>query len=393
MQEQQIGLSELLEAGVHFGHQTRRWNPKMRKFIFTERNGIHIIDLRKTLDRLVLAKEAVREVVLAGERVLFVCTKRQLRSIIEQEAEKCGAFYVTERWLGGMLTNFQTIRKQIRRLKELERGQEESAFEFYTKKERLLLDRERLKLHKYLSGVKDMTRLPGAIFVVDVKREAIAVREADRLGIPVIAITDTNADPDLVGYPVPGNDDAIRSVGLITQAIAQSVLEASAQVPEEQKRKVQDAQATTYSTETGEVTETPSRPATPRRKRVPRPGILEKFRGTAGAEASATDEKVKDEKAEVAKAEDEKVEAAKAEDEKAGDEKAEAAKAEDEKAEAAKAEDEKAEATKAEAKKAGAKKAGAKKADAKKVKPKKVKASAKEKAVAKAESGEAESGS
>jgi len=373
MQEQQIGLSELLEAGVHFGHQTRRWNPKMRKFIFTERNGIHIIDLRKTLDRLVLAKEAVREVVLAGERVLFVCTKRQLRSIIEQEAEKCGAFYVTERWLGGMLTNFQTIRKQIRRLKELERGQEESAFEFYTKKERLLLDRERLKLHKYLCGVKDMTRLPGAIFVVDVKREAIAVREADRLGIPVIAITDTNADPDLVGYPVPGNDDAIRSVGLITQAIAQSVLEASAQVPEEQKRKVQDAQATTYSTETGEVTETPSRPATPRRKRVPRPGILEKFRGTAGAEASATDEKVKDEKAE-------------------------AAKAEDEKAEAAKAEDEKAEATKAEAKKAGAKKAGAKKApakkaDAKKVKPKKVKASAKEKAVAKAESGEAESGS
>ena len=220
MQEQQIGLSELLEAGVHFGHQTRRWNPKMRKFIFTERNGIHIIDLRKTLDRLVLAKEAVREVVLAGERVLFVCTKRQLRSIIEQEAEKCGAFYVTERWLGGMLTNFQTIRKQIRRLKELERGQEESAFEFYTKKERLLLDRERLKLHKYLCGVKDMTRLPGAIFVVDVKREAIAVREADRLGIPVIAITDTNADPDLVGYPVPGNDDAIRSVGLITQAIA-----------------------------------------------------------------------------------------------------------------------------------------------------------------------------
>jgi small subunit ribosomal protein S2 len=393
MQEQQIGLSELLEAGVHFGHQTRRWNPKMRKFIFTERNGIHIIDLRKTLDRLVLAKEAVREVVLAGERVLFVCTKRQLRSIIEQEAEKCGAFYVTERWLGGMLTNFQTIRKQIRRLKELERGQEESAFEFYTKKERLLLDRERLKLHKYLCGVKDMTRLPGAIFVVDVKREEIAVREADRLGIPVIAITDTNADPDLVGYPVPGNDDAIRSVGLITQAIAQSVLEASAQVPEEQKRKVQDAQATTYSTETGEVTETPSRPATPRRKRVPRPGILEKFPGTAGTEASAEDEKVKDEKAEATKAEDEKAEAAKAEDEKAEATKAEDEKAEATKAEDEKAEDEKAEAAKAEDEKAAVKKAPAKKADAKKGKTKKAKASAKEKVVAKAESGEAESGS
>ncbi len=315
MQEQQVGLSDLLEAGVHFGHQTRRWNPKMRKFIFTERNGIHIIDLRKTLDRLVAAKEAVREVVLAGERVLFVCTKRQLRSIIEQEAEQCGAFYVTERWLGGMLTNFQTIRKQIRRLKELERGQEESAFEFYTKKERLLLDRERLKLNKYLVGVKDMTRLPGAIFVVDVKRETIVVREADRLGIPVIAITDTNANHDLVEYPVPGNDDAIRSVGLITQAISQSVREASAQVPEEQKRKVQDAQATTYSTDTGEVTETPSRPAAPRRKRVPRPGILAKLSGTSGAGAPAEDQKAEDQKAEDQKAEDQKAEDQKAEDE------------------------------------------------------------------------------
>ena len=312
MQEQQVGLNELLEAGVHFGHQTRRWNPKMRKFIFTERNGIHIIDLRKTLDRLVVAKEAVREVVLAGERVLFVCTKRQLRSIIEQEAQQCGAFYVTERWLGGMLTNFQTIRKQIRRLKELERGQEESAFEFYTKKERLLLDRERLKLNKYLSGVKDMTRLPGAIFVVDVKREAIAVREADRLGIPVIAITDTNANPDLVEYPVPGNDDAIRSVGLITQAIGESVREARAQVPEEQKRKVQDAQATTYSTETGEVTETPSRPAAPRRKRVPRPEVLEKLSGAVGVKAPAKDEVAKDEVVEDKKVKDEVAEEKKA---------------------------------------------------------------------------------
>ena len=294
MQEEQVGLSDLLEAGVHFGHQTRRWNPKMRKFIFTERNGIHIIDLRKTLDRLIAAKEAVREVVLSGEKVLFVCTKRQLRSIIEQEAGECGAFYVTERWLGGMLTNFQTIRKQIRRLKELERGQEESAFEFYTKKERLLLDRERLKLNKYLSGVKDMTRLPGAIFIVDVKREQIAVREADRLGIPVIAITDTNANPDLVEYPVPGNDDAIRSVGLITQAIGQSVREASAQVPEEQKRKVQDAQATTYSTETGEVTETPNRSAALRRKRVPRPDVLEKLGGAVGAEPAAQGDSVED---------------------------------------------------------------------------------------------------
>ena len=413
MQEQQLGLSELLEAGVHFGHQTRRWNPKMQKFIFTERNGIHIIDLRKTLDRLVVAKEAVREVVLAGERVLFVCTKRQLRSIIEQEAEQCGAFYVTERWLGGMLTNFQTIRKQIRRLKELERGQEESAFEFYTKKERLLLDRERLKLNKYLVGVKDMTRLPGAIFVVDVKREAIAVREADRLGIPVIAITDTNANPDLVEYPVPGNDDAIRSVGLITQAIGQSVREASAQVPEEQKRKVQDAQATTYSTETGEVTEAPSRPAAPRRKRVPRPGILEKLGGTSGAEAPAEDQKAEDEKAGDEKAGDQKAEDQKAEDQKAEDQKAEDQKAEDQKAEDQKAEDQKAEDQKAEDQKAGDQKAEDEDPKAKKVKAKKVKASSKEEEAAaeegaanaeeatdaevavpaEAESGEAESGS
>ena len=285
--QQQVGLNELLEAGVHFGHQTRRWNPKMGKYIFTERNGIHIIDLRKTLDRLIVAQEAVREVVLAGERILFVCTKRQLQGIIEQEANACGAFYVTERWLGGMLTNFQTIRKQIRRLKELERGQEEGAFEFYTKKERLLLDRERLKLDKYLSGVKDMTRLPGALFVVDVKREGIAVREAHRLGIPVIAITDTNADPDLIEYPVPGNDDAIRSVGLITKAIAESVQVASTQVPEEKKRMVQEAQATTYSTETGETTEAQDRPAARRHpKRYPRPEVIaERLGDGAGDQA------------------------------------------------------------------------------------------------------------
>jgi small subunit ribosomal protein S2 len=270
----EVGLSQLLEAGVHFGHQTRRWNPKMKPFIFTERNGIHIIDLRKTLDRLHAAQQAVREVVLRGERVLFVCTKKQLRSIIEQEAQRCGAFYVTERWLGGMLTNFQTIRKQIRRLKELERGQEENAFEFYTKKERLMLDRERQKLDKYLAGVKDMTRPPGAIFVVDAKRETIAVKEADRLTIPVIALTDTNADPDPIDYPIPANDDAIRSVTLLTAAIAATIEAARQEVPADQRTSV-DVEATTYSTETGETTEK-ERPARrrPRRKRRPRPEVI-----------------------------------------------------------------------------------------------------------------------
>jgi small subunit ribosomal protein S2 len=279
---EQVQLNHLLEAGVHFGHQTRRWNPKMRKFIFTERNGIHIIDLRKTLDRLLHAQRAVREVVLAGQQVLFVCTKRQLRQIIELEAERSGAFYVTERWLGGMLTNFQTIRQQIRRLKELERGQEENAFEFYTKKERLLLDREREKLDKYLSGVKDMSRLPGAVFVVDAKREIIAVKEAHRLGIPVIAITDTNADPDLIDYPIPGNDDAIRSVSLITKAVADSVEAARKEVPEDERRRKDEVEATTYSTETGETTEVEDRPKKrrpPRRKRRPRPEVIAKIKG------------------------------------------------------------------------------------------------------------------
>ena len=271
----EVGLSQLLEAGVHFGHQTRRWNPKMKKYIFTERNGIHIIDLRKTLDRLLLAQQAVREVALRGDRVLFVCTKRQLRSVVEQEARRCGAHWVTERWLGGMLTNFQTIRRQIRRLKELERGQEENAFEFYTKKERLMLDRERVKLDRYMGGVKDMGRLPGALFVVDAKREAIAVREAAKLGIPIIALTDTNADPETVDFPIPANDDAIRSVSLIAAAMADTIETARGEVPDQDRRRVEELEATTYSTETGETTEkeAPKR-RRPRRKRRPRPEVI-----------------------------------------------------------------------------------------------------------------------
>jgi len=288
MEQQQIGLNEMLEAGVHFGHQTRRWNPKMRKFIFTERHGIHIIDLRKTLDRLNQATEALRQIVMKGERVLFVCTKPQLRGIVEQEAIRSGSFFVTERWLGGMLTNFQTIRKQIRRLKELERGQEENAFEFYTKKERLLLERERDKLDKYLRGVKDMGRLPGAVFVVDARREHIAVREAHRLGIPVVAIADTNADPDRIDYPIPGNDDAIRSVSLISRAIGDVLEITRRDVPEDQRRKADEVEATTYSTETGETksdTEDQKRRRV-RRRRRPRPEVIAQIKGGDDAEAA-----------------------------------------------------------------------------------------------------------
>ncbi len=275
-------VQDLLEAGVHFGHQSSRWNPKMRRYIFAERNGIHIIDLRKTQLALEVAQRAVREVTLHGDRVLFVCTKRQLRPIIEQEADRCGAFFVTERWLGGMLTNFSTIRKQIRRLKELERGIDEGSYEFYTKKEQLLLQREREKLDKYLRGVKDMGRLPGALFVVDARKELIAVKEANKLGLPVIAIADTNADPDLIDYPIPGNDDAIRSVSLITGSIAGAIEQARRELPPDAKRRADEVEAVTYSTEGGLSQEAPAeerRPRRrPRRKRRPRPEVIATLR-------------------------------------------------------------------------------------------------------------------
>jgi small subunit ribosomal protein S2 len=289
-------LKELLEAGVHFGHQSSRWNPKMKRYIFAARNGIHIIDLRKTVQALETATLAVRDVTLQGDRVLFVCTKRQLRPIIEQEAQRCGAFYVTERWLGGMLTNFSTIKKQIRRLKELERGIDEGQYDVYTKKEQLMLSREREKLDKYLGGVKDMGRVPGAMFVVDAKKELIAVKEANKLGIPLIAIADTNADPDLIDYPIPANDDAIRSVQLICGAIADAVEQARKELPADARRRADEVEAVTYSTEGGLAQETPSeergKKRRPRRKRRPRPEVIANIRttpeeegGSEGAEA------------------------------------------------------------------------------------------------------------
>ncbi len=225
-------LEQLLAAGVHFGHQTRRWNPKMRRFIFAERNGIHIIDLQKTLRQVEVAQKLVREVVLRGETVLFVCTKRQLAAIVRAEAERCGAMFVTERWLGGMLTNFGTVKKQIRKLKDLEAGSEEGGgFNNYTKKEQLMMTRQRDKLGKYLSGIKTMNRLPGLLFIIDSKKERIAVSEANKLGVPIVAIVDTNADPDLITVPIAGNDDAIRSVELIAKVIADTIDEARREAP------------------------------------------------------------------------------------------------------------------------------------------------------------------
>jgi len=224
-------LEQLLAAGVHFGHQTRRWNPKMRRFIFAERNGIHIIDLQKTLRQIELAQKLVREVVLRGENVLFVCTKRQLAAIVRDEAARCGGMFVTERWLGGMLTNYQTVKKQVKKLKELEAGSEDGSLANYTKKEQLLMSRQREKLSKYLSGIKTMNRLPGLLFIIDSKKERIAVSEANKLGVPIVAIVDTNADPDLITVPIAGNDDAIRSVELITKAIAATIEDARREAP------------------------------------------------------------------------------------------------------------------------------------------------------------------
>jgi small subunit ribosomal protein S2 len=243
-------LEQLLEAGVHFGHQTRRWNPKMRRFIFAERNGIHIIDLQKTLRQIELAQKLVREVVMRGDQVLFVCTKRQLAAIVRGEAERSGALHVTERWLGGMLTNYQTIKKQVRRLKDLEAGTEQGGeFENYTKKEQLLLTRQRDKLSKYLEGIKNMGRIPGLMFVIDSRKERIAVSEANKLGIPIVAIVDTNADPDLITVPIAGNDDAIRSVELIARFLADSIMEARREAPV--RSTEEDAEESTYSSDRG----------------------------------------------------------------------------------------------------------------------------------------------
>lgn len=264
----QPNLEQLLEAGVHFGHQTRRWNPKMRRFIFAERNGIHIIDLQKTLRQLELAQKLVREVVLRGDNVLFVCTKRQLKGIVQAEAERCGAMYVTERWLGGLLTNFQTVKKQVRRLKDLEAGSEEGgSFQDYTKKEQLMMSRERDKLNKYLSGIKTMTRLPGLMFVIDSKKEKIAVTEANKLGIPLVAIVDTNADPDQITVPIAGNDDAIRSVELITRYIADAVAEARREAPKREEVVDESEGLTTYSSDRGSE---PADEGERRRRRRPR---------------------------------------------------------------------------------------------------------------------------
>ena len=220
-----VSMKQLLEAGVHFGHQTRRWNPKMKKYIFTERNGIYIIDLAKTVKKLEEAYDFVRTLSENGQSILFVGTKKQAQEAVKEEAERVGMYYVNARWLGGMLTNFKTMRTRVERLAQLKKMQEDGTFDMLPKKEVMKLMGDMEKLEKYLGGVKDMKKLPGALFVIDPRKEHNAIAEARKLHIPIVAIVDTNCDPDEVDYVIPGNDDAIRAIRLISQTMANAVLE------------------------------------------------------------------------------------------------------------------------------------------------------------------------
>lgn len=243
-----VSMKQLLEAGVHFGHQTRRWNPKMAPYIFTERNGIYIIDLQKTVRKLEEAYMFVRELSANGQTVLFVGTKKQAQDSVREEAERAGAYYVNARWLGGMLTNFRTIRSRVARLNQLKAMAQDGTFDLMPKKEVVKLNHEIEKLEKFLGGIQDMNKLPGALFIVDPRKEKIAVSEAKKLGIPVVAIVDTNCDPDDVDYVIPGNDDAIRAVKLIAATMADAIIEgrqgeAQAAETAEETEKVEEAAA------------------------------------------------------------------------------------------------------------------------------------------------------
>ncbi|HRN26956.1 MAG: 30S ribosomal protein S2 [Ignavibacteriaceae bacterium] len=233
-----VDLTQLIESGAHFGHLTRRWNPKMKSYIFMEKNGIHIIDLKKTQAHLIESAEELSKLVADGKKVLFVGTKKQAKNVIETEARRCGQNWVSERWLGGMLTNFSTIRKSVKRLSNIEKQETDGTFDKITKKERLFLTREKDKLKKVLEGVETMGKLPGALFIVDIKKEDIAVQEAHRLNIPVFAIVDTNCDPDEVDYLIPANDDAVKTIEIITQYMADAVIEGDSKLKEKKAEEV-----------------------------------------------------------------------------------------------------------------------------------------------------------
>ncbi len=291
-----IGLNDLIEAGAHFGHLTRRWNPKMKPYIFMEKNGIHIIDLKKTQEAIEQAKQAMLELVSQGKKVLFVGTKKQAKGIIAEEAKRCDSNWVSERWLGGMLTNFSTIRKSVKRLQNIDKMESDGTFDKITKKERLKLTRERDKLRKVLDGVETMTRLPGALFIVDVKKEEIAVKEANRLNIPVFAIVDTNCDPDPIDYVIPANDDASRAIEIITRSIADAVIEGNAKAKELKAHEVAEKEREKKVNETEE--EKDEKPKKPRIRKVKFDNKNEKKSDTRKTSDTQNEEKPREEKAE-----------------------------------------------------------------------------------------------
>lgn len=282
-----VTIKSLLEAGVHFGHRTRRWNPKMKRFIFEERNGIHILDLQKTLSQLNKTGQALREIVLQGGSVLFVGTKKQAKETIYRAATRCGMFYVNERWLGGTLTNNRTIRKSIGRLRELEAMSQDGTFEKLPKKEVSHLLREKAKLHKYLDGIKEMDGLPAALFVVDTRRERIAIAEARKMGIPVVAMVDSTSDPDLIDYPIASNDDAIKSVSLITNLIADYVVESQNEL---YKTEPGAARPRAESPPAGGVPAEIAGPAAPTKEKASKPAETEEPSAVPGP--SGTDPEV-----------------------------------------------------------------------------------------------------
>ena len=276
-----ISMKQLLEAGVHFGHQTRRWNPKMAKYIFTERNGIYIIDLQKTVKKIDEAYNYMRDAAMEGKTVLFVGTKKQAQDSIESEAKRCNMFYVSNRWLGGMLTNFTTIRKRVDRLNEIDKMEQDGQLEVLPKKEVIKIIQEREKLNNNLGGIREMKNLPGLLFVVDPKKEHLAVDEARKLGIPIVAMVDTNCDPDLIDYVIPGNDDAIRAVKLISAKMADAVLEG--------RQGYQDAPEETQEVMPIDEDAEADKKRAPRKERAPRAKRAPRTENTA-EEAKVTEE-------------------------------------------------------------------------------------------------------
>ena len=276
-----ISMKQLLEAGVHFGHQTRRWNPKMAKYIFTERNGIYIIDLQKTVKKIDDAYNYMRDAAMEGKTVLFVGTKKQAQDSIESEAKRCNMFYVSNRWLGGMLTNFTTIRKRVERLNEIDKMEQDGQLEVLPKKEVIKIMQEREKLNNNLGGIREMKNLPGLLFVVDPKKEHLAVDEARKLGIPIVAMVDTNCDPDLIDYVIPGNDDAIRAVKLISAKMADAVLEG--------RQGYQDAPEETLEVMPIDEDSEPDKKRAPRKERAPRAKRAPRTENTV-EEAKVTEE-------------------------------------------------------------------------------------------------------